>query len=108
MQPSEVLLGKTYWSLRAEQWGKQTGTMVNQGAQTYMPSTEDQVIAAGYHNGQGIVRGDEDLTANNLLKGIELFGVTGNYECPSVAGGARELRWHQKCWLGKPSQLAKG
>jgi hypothetical protein len=85
-QSSEVLSGKTYWGLRAEQWGKQTGTMVDQGARTYIPGTADQAIAAGYHNGQGVVKGDEDLTANNLLKGIELFGVIGNYECPLVAG----------------------
>ena len=85
-QSNEVLSGKTYWGLRAEQWGKQTGTMVDQGAPTYIPGTADQAIAAGYHNGQGVVKGDEDLTANNLLKGIELFGVIGNYECPLVAG----------------------
>ncbi|NJO15337.1 MAG: DUF1566 domain-containing protein [Thioploca sp.] len=83
-QSNQVLSGKTYWGLRAEQWGKQTGTMADQGAPTYMPSTKDQVIAEGYHNGEGKVQGDEDLTANNILKGIELFGVIGNYECPPL------------------------
>ncbi|NJO16813.1 MAG: DUF1566 domain-containing protein [Thioploca sp.] len=85
-QASEVLMGKSYWGLRAEQWGKQTGTMVDQGAPTYMPSTEDQMIAAGYHNGQGIVRGDEDLRSANLKEGVELFGVKGSYN-PLVSTG---------------------
>ena len=83
-QPGEVLSEKMYWGLRAEQWGLQKGEMLNQGAQTYIPSTEPQKIAAGYHNGEGRVQGDEDLKADNILNGIELFGVIGNHKCPAV------------------------
>ncbi len=85
-QASEVLSGKSYWSLQEEPWGKQTGTMVNQGAQTYMPSVSDQPIAAGYHNGLGVVKGDADLLAKNLKASIDIFGVRGSYN-PQVATG---------------------
>ena len=85
-QASEVLSGKSYWSLREDSWGKQIGTMVNQGAQTYIPKTTDQAISAGYHNGQGIVKGDVDLVATNLKANVEIFGITGNYN-PQVATG---------------------
>jgi hypothetical protein len=53
-QTQEVRLGKNYWGLRGDHWGPQTGTMPDQGAQTYIPSTTDQAIAAGYHNGLGV------------------------------------------------------
>jgi hypothetical protein len=85
-QTSEVLSGKSYWGLRTEQWGKQTGTMVNQGAQTYLPSVTDQPIAAGYHNGLGVVTGDADLLAENLKAGVDIFGVLGSYS-PQVPTG---------------------
>jgi hypothetical protein len=85
-QASEVLFGKSYWSLRAESWGKQIGTMVNQGAQIYVPGVTDQLIAAGYHNGLGVVQGDADLIAANLKAGVDIFGVLGSYN-PQVASG---------------------
>ncbi|NJO18324.1 MAG: DUF1566 domain-containing protein [Thioploca sp.] len=85
-QASEVLIGKSYWSLREELWGKQTGTMVDQGNKNYTPRTENQKIAAGYYNGDGIVYGDEDLKSANLKEGVELFGVVGNYN-PLVSTG---------------------
>ncbi len=85
-QASEVLIGKSYWSLREELWGKQTGTMANQGNKNYTPSVENQKIVAGYYNGEGIVYGDEDLRSANLKEGVELFGVKGNYN-PLVSTG---------------------
>jgi len=39
-------------------WGKQTGTMPNQGAVNITPGTANQSIPAGYHNGSGTVSGD--------------------------------------------------
>jgi len=50
VQPSEVTAGKHYWGL-TDNWGLQTGTMPNQGAITLTPTSSDQPIAAGYHNG---------------------------------------------------------
>jgi hypothetical protein len=77
---AEVLAGKTFWSLRTNSaWGTQTGTMPNNGAITYTPGTNDQPVAAGYHNGSGEVEGDADLQAGNIRSGITIFGVTGTY-----------------------------
>lgn len=70
----DVLSGKTFY-----QGGlKRTGTMPNRGAAVITPSTTDQVIAAGYHNGSGYVKGDANLVSSNILSGKEIFGVSGN------------------------------
>jgi hypothetical protein len=79
-------LGTLYWQVKRSGEGSQTGTIPDQGAQTYIPSTTDQAIAAGYHNGLGVVKGDADLLAKNLKAGIDIFGVPGNYN-PQVATG---------------------
>lgn len=70
----DVLSGKTFY-----QGGlKRTGTMPNRGAVVITPSTTDQVIATGYHNGNGYVKGDANLVSSNILSGKEIFGVRGN------------------------------
>ena len=56
-----------------------TGSMTNNGAQIYTPSTVTQTVAAGYHNGEGKVKGDPDLVAKKIGKGFEIFGVTGTF-----------------------------
>ncbi|MNW36141.1 Phage tail fiber repeat protein [compost metagenome] len=58
--------------------GPITGTMPNQGAKIITPSTANQPIAAGYHNGSGYVAGDTDLIAANIRSGINIFGVLGS------------------------------
>ena len=70
----DVLSGKTFY-----QGGlKRTGTMPNRGAVVITPSTTNQVITAGYHNGNGYVKGDANLVSSNILSGKEIFGVSGN------------------------------
>ncbi|MED1419011.1 hypothetical protein [Bacillus smithii] len=54
------------------------GTMPNNGAITITPTTTDQTIPAGYHNGSGKVKGDPNLIPSNILSGKSIFGVTGN------------------------------
>ena len=56
---------------------KVTGTMPSQGAKVITPSTANQAIAAGYHNGSGYVVGDPDLIPANILSGKNIFGVAG-------------------------------
>jgi hypothetical protein len=75
--PAEVAAGKTFWGLRSSAWATQTGTMANNGAVTIVPTTTNQMIAAGYHNGSGYVEGDLDLMAANIAQGVDLFGVVG-------------------------------
>jgi len=54
-----------------------TGSMTDNNAQIITPSTSNQTITAGYHNGSGYCVGDADLTAGNILADVDLFGVTG-------------------------------
>ena len=73
-----VLAGKTFWGLLASGgWGLKIGAMVNVGQQDITPSTVEQAIQAGYHNGSGRVAGDADLVASNIASGVAIFGVPG-------------------------------
>lgn len=49
-------------------------------AQTYTPTTSDQVIPAGrWLVGNQTVKGDANLIPGNIKKGTVIFGVTGTY-----------------------------
>lgn len=77
----DVLLGKTY--IGAE--GKTlNGTMPNNGALNYTPTTSQQTIPAGYTSGGTIAAVtssiDSDIVAGNIKKDVEILGVTGTYE----------------------------
>ena len=65
-----------------------TGTMVNRGAITITPSTTNQAIATGYHNGSGYVAGDTDLIAGNIIPSVNIFGVVGNAPVKKYATGS--------------------
>ena len=65
-----------------------TGAMPNRGAVTISPSTTQQTITAGYHNGSGYVIGDADLIAANIKTGVNIFGVDGSYTAKRYATGA--------------------
>jgi len=85
VQPGEVIAGKQYWGL-TDNWGSQTGTMPNQGTVTITPTTTDQPIAGGYHSGSGVVKGEPNLSPENIRAGVTLFGITGTYTsapCPA-------------------------
>jgi hypothetical protein len=73
-QPEDVLSGKTFTNDN----GEQTGTMENHGAIIIIPSTVNQVIPQGYHNGLGIVEGSPNLLPENIKSGVNIFGVVGS------------------------------
>ena len=75
---ADVLTTKTYWSRRTADWGHQTGTMPDNGAVTIVPTTTNQTIALGYHNGSGKVEGDADLVASKIVSDVVIFEVTGS------------------------------
>ena len=50
----------------------------NGGERTITPSTSDQVLPDGYYSGNITVKGDSDLKPENIVEGVEIFGVTGN------------------------------
>lgn len=60
------------------------GTMKNNGAVELTPTTSDQLIPKGYHDGTGKVLGDANLLPENIVKGITIFGVEGTAEVTPV------------------------
>ncbi len=72
---SQVLTGKTFYQGGA----KRTGTMPNRGKTIITPGTTNKTIAAGCHAGTGYVVGDSNLKAENIKKGVNIFGVTGSF-----------------------------
>jgi|GEM_PF-3407086 len=71
---SDVLITKTYYASDAKT--KRIGSMVNRGSITITPSSSDQIIPAGYHNGGGKVSGVV-VPAANVLTGTTIAGTTG-------------------------------
>jgi hypothetical protein len=51
------------------------------GAETITPGTADKTIAAGtYLTGALTIKGDADLTAENIAEGKEIFGIAGSFK----------------------------
>jgi len=84
---AQVLSGRTYWGLQSGAWGLQTGAMPDNGAVAIVPTTTQQTIAAGYHDGSGTVEGDADLVPGNVRSGAGIFGVAGDPNVVNTASG---------------------
>ena len=55
--------------------------IARKGETTYTPTTTDQEIASGqYLSGKQVIKGDSNLTPENVAKGTTIFGVTGTHE----------------------------
>lgn len=66
------------------------GTMTNNGQKIITPSSAQQSIQQGYHDGTGYVKGDTNLIASNILSGISIFGVMGNVTPKFYASGSTQ------------------
>ena len=75
---NDILSGKTAYA----NGQKIIGNIAFAPARTITPSATSQTaISAGYYaNGAITVAGDSNLVADNIKKGISIFGVNGNYE----------------------------
>ncbi|MBU0960371.1 MAG: hypothetical protein KKH60_02505, partial [Proteobacteria bacterium] len=71
----DVLQGKTFSNKYAVGI---LGAMPNAGKQIVTPTTSNQTIARGYHDGSGMVVGDGDLKNLYILKNIDIYGVKGS------------------------------
>ncbi|MGL5750610.1 MAG: hypothetical protein ACRCXT_08790 [Paraclostridium sp.] len=81
----DVLEGKTFTNDSGQML---TGTMVNRGgAQTITPTTSDRTLSSGYYSGNITVKGDANLKPENIMNGINLFGIVGNLQPKQVASG---------------------
>lgn len=74
---TDILKGKTAYVKGV----KVTGKIESQSAQTITPGTSDKAIPAGkYLSGMQIIKGDSNLKAENIKKGVSIFGVSGSFE----------------------------
>ena len=62
--------------------GKITQSVATQGGSTTTPGTSNKTIVSAnrYVSGNIIVAGSSNLTAGNIKKGVNIFGVTGSWE----------------------------
>lgn len=73
-----------------------TGTIPSKGATTYTPKASNQTIASGqYLSGTQTIKGDSNLVAGNIKKGVSIFGVTGTYETPIDLDDITTMSWQQ-------------
>lgn len=84
---ADVLYGKKAYNNS----GKITGTMPNNGALNYTPSTQSQSIPAGYTSG-GTIAGvtssiDSNIQSENIKSGVSILGISGTYEGSGVTPG---------------------
>ena len=55
-------------------------SVTKKSAATYTPGTSNQSIASGqYLSGAQTIKGDSNLIASNIKKGVTIFNVTGSY-----------------------------
>lgn len=77
---NDIIIGKTAYVNGV----KITGSMNNLGALNITPSTSAQSFSAGYYNSVNISAVtsniDNNIVPNYILNGINILGVTGNFE----------------------------
>ena len=65
--------------------------VTRQAAQTITPGTTDKTIASGqYLTGVQTIKGDANLVAGNIKKGVSIFGVDGSMETGSGGSGGSD------------------
>ncbi|MBF0245884.1 MAG: carboxypeptidase regulatory-like domain-containing protein, partial [Planctomycetes bacterium] len=69
---SQILSGRVGYGAA----GRMVGTMTDYGALTLLPITSDQISVEGYYSAIS-VPGNVSLSANNLVYGVTVYGVTG-------------------------------
>ena len=68
-----------------------TKQLTTKGAATITPGTSDQTIASGtYLTGAQTVKGDANLIAGNIKKGVSIFGVAGSFEGSGGSSGSSD------------------
>jgi hypothetical protein len=80
---ANCLAGTTFSNSTA---GDITGTMPDNGAVHITPTTTNQAIPAGYHNGSGYCAGDANLIAGNIKAGVSIFAVAGDSTVVDTGG----------------------
>ena len=108
---ANVLTGKTFWGLTNGAWGQQTGSMPLGKDLTGNDGEISFAIPDGYYAGKTATAQDGDLKGENILPGVNIFGVDGSIPSQSdVAGGEGELSFNipDGYYAGKTATAADG
>jgi len=100
--PGDVLSGTTFFNIDTSAWGAQAGTMPNESGQVITPTTTNQPINAGYHDGSGYTEGDTDLATGNIRQGVHIFGIPGDpcvADTESGTAGDSDILSGQVAWV---------
>jgi hypothetical protein len=103
---SEVLAGKTFWSLRTDiyGWGPKTGTVAVGSDLDGSDGAINPSIPVGFYWGKTATCNDSDLIPGNIKSGVDILGVTGDY--PGHTGDATTAHvWYPKTFC---NATAKG
>lgn len=104
----KLLLNETMYNYG----GKVRGTMPNNGAIAYTPSTSRQNIANGYHNGSYIQPVTSDIDINiipeNIRNGATILGVNGTYTGSGGGDATSDANLQAKYLLEGYSMVADG
>ena len=83
--PNDILIGKTAYA----NGGKVIGSIPSMSYESYTPGRNDIIIPDGvYLSGPQTIKGDSDLTAENIKTGVSLFGVEGTFTYDATATAA--------------------
>ncbi len=108
---ANVLTGKTFWGLTNGAWGLQTGSMPLGNNLTGGEGELSFDIPDGYYAGKTVTAADGDLKGENILPGVNIFGVDGSIPSQSdVTGGEGELSFDipDGYYAGKTATAADG
>ena len=86
--------------------------LTTQAAQTITPGTVDKTIAAGrYLTGAQTIKGDANLVAGNIKKGVSIFGVDGSAEAPQAPTirliNASDIDWYVRYYSIETGAIVK-
>lgn len=82
--PEEVRIGKTF----VNSAGKQTGTAKVRSGLTLTVSHSGDYLLDGFQDGTCVIKGEVNLLPENILKGVNICGVTGTMGDPDYVDGS--------------------